>query len=114
MHFEAVTLPLLFGRRCRRSQNQGLSSRQITAGEGKCKPKLRTGAQQKTTGNRRWRTTQATRTTSSLLAMREYHRNTKLYCAWGGLMYIFFLPSLLALIVIGSIQLRDQFRFTVR
>jgi hypothetical protein len=46
--------------------------------------------------------------------MREYHRNTKLYCAWGGLMYIFFLPSLLALIVIGSIQLRDQFRFTVR
>jgi hypothetical protein len=29
-------------------------------------------------------------------------------------MYIFFLPSLLALVVIGSIQLRDQFRFTVR
>jgi len=25
-------------------------------------------------------------------------------------MYIFFLPSLLALVVIGSIQLRDQFR----
>jgi hypothetical protein len=38
----------------------------------------------------------------------------ELYFAWEGLMYIFFLPSLLALIVIGSIQLRDQFRFTVR
>ncbi len=29
-------------------------------------------------------------------------------------MYIFFLPSMLALIVIGSIQLKDQFRFTTR
>jgi len=38
----------------------------------------------------------------------------ELYFAWEGLMYIFFLPSLLALVVIGSIQLRDQFRFTVR
>jgi hypothetical protein len=27
-------------------------------------------------------------------------------------MYVFFLPSMLALIVIGSIQLRDQFRFS--
>jgi hypothetical protein len=30
------------------------------------------------------------------------------------LMYVFFLPSMLALIVIGSIQLRDQFRFSMR
>jgi hypothetical protein len=29
-------------------------------------------------------------------------------------MYIFFLPSILALIVIGSIQLKDQFRFSNR
>jgi hypothetical protein len=29
-------------------------------------------------------------------------------------MYIFFLPSILALAVIGSIQLRDQFRFSMR
>jgi len=29
-------------------------------------------------------------------------------------MYVLFLPSMLALIVIGSIQLRDQFRFTTR
>ena len=28
-------------------------------------------------------------------------------------MYIFFLPSMVALIVIGSICLRDQFRFTL-
>jgi hypothetical protein len=27
-------------------------------------------------------------------------------------MYIFFLPSMLALVVIGSICLRDQFRFS--
>jgi len=29
-------------------------------------------------------------------------------------MYIFFLPSMLALIVIGSITMRDQFRFSAR
>jgi hypothetical protein len=29
-------------------------------------------------------------------------------------MYILFLPSMLALIVIGSISLRDQFRFSLR
>ena len=29
-------------------------------------------------------------------------------------MYIFFLPSMLALIVIGSITKRDQFRFSGR
>ncbi len=29
-------------------------------------------------------------------------------------MYVFFLPSMLALIVISSIQLRDQFRFVAR
>jgi hypothetical protein len=29
-------------------------------------------------------------------------------------MYIFFLPSLVALIVIGCITLKDQFRFRVR
>jgi hypothetical protein len=28
-------------------------------------------------------------------------------------MYILFLPSIVALVVIGSIQLRDQFRFSV-
>jgi hypothetical protein len=30
----------------------------------------------------------------------------------GNVMYMFFLPSMLGLIVIGSIQLRDQFRFS--
>jgi hypothetical protein len=31
---------------------------------------------------------------------------------WEEVMYLFFMPALLALVVIGSITLRDQFRFS--
>jgi hypothetical protein len=34
--------------------------------------------------------------------------------ACGGFMYIFFLPSLVGLIVIGCITLKDQFQFKVQ
>jgi len=34
------------------------------------------------------------------------------FCHWEEVMYVFFMPALFALVVIGSITLRDQFRFS--
>ena len=107
MHLEAVTPRFSLAGGCSVARTVGIFASRLPL-RRKCKPKLRTGAQRKTT------------VTSSGEALRNSHNDCEgstagqTYFAWEGFMYIFFLPSLLALVVIGSIQLRDQFRFTVR
>jgi len=41
--------------------------------------------------------------------VRRFMRYANLNCCEGDLMYLFLLPSMVAIVVIGFIQLRDQF-----